>query len=530
MKLRYALLGAVAAAAIAVSAPVQAETFKYAFQGDLSSLDPHSLNETFLLGTLGNVYEGLVLYDEQMNIIPGLAESWKLVSPTTWEFKLRKGVKFHEGQDFTADDVIFSWQRAGSKGSDQKTRAGKMSNITKIDDYTILVETPAPNPILVTDLTVLLIMDKEWSEANGSTNATSATGDDKGNYANLNANGTGPFKVKSNQADVKTVMVRNENYWKDIPSNVTQVDFTPIKEAATRVAALVSGELDLVYPVPVQDWQRLDESEGVSALAGPEARTIFFGMDQSRDELLYSNIKGKNPFKDIRVRQAMAHALNLDAIKQKVMRNAATPAGLMVAPQINGFDESLNQPYAYDPEKAKALLAEAGYPDGFEVTIDCPNNRYVNDEKICQAAASMWAKIGVKVDVLAQPKSKYFGKVLETGGYDTSMYLLGWTPSSMDSENVLSSLIACQNKETKKGLFNLGNYCNPKIDELTVAIGSETDQAKRNAMISEAFVILKNEYGYIPIHQQPLSWGVSDRVTVNQRADNTLDYRYVVVK
>ncbi|MCR9213879.1 MAG: ABC transporter substrate-binding protein [Proteobacteria bacterium] len=530
MKLRNGLMAAVAVAALAVAAPAKAETFKFAFQGDLSSLDPHSLNESFLLGTLGNVYEGLVLYDEDMNVVPGLAESWELVKPTTWKFNLRKGVKFHEGQDFTADDVIFSWQRAGSKGSDQKTRAGKISNITKVDDYTILVDTPAPNPILVRDLNFLYIMDKEWSEANGTTNATSATGDDKGNFANLNSNGTGPFKVKSNQADVKTVLVRNDNYWKDIPSNVTDIEFTPIKEAATRVAALVSGELDLVYPVPVQDWQRLEEAKGVNALAGPEARTIFFGMDQSRDELLYSNIKGKNPFKDIRVRQAMAHALNLDAIKQKVMRNAATPAGLMVAPQINGFNEALNLPYEYNPEKAKSLLAEAGYPDGFDVTIDCPNNRYVNDEKICQAAASMWAKIGVNVEVLAQPKSKYFGKVLETGGYDTSFYLLGWTPGTMDSENVLSSLIACQNKETKRGLFNLGNYCNPKIDELAAAVGSETDQDKRNAMISEAFDILKNEYGYMPIHQQPLSWGVSDRVKVNQRADNILDYRYVIVK
>ncbi|MCF8468272.1 MAG: ABC transporter substrate-binding protein [Sneathiella sp.] len=530
MKLRTGLLVAVAAAAIAVAAPVKAEIFKFAFQGDLSSLDPHSLNESFLLGTLGNVYEGLALYDKDMSVIPGLAESWKLLTPTTWEFKLRKGVKFHEGQDFTADDVIFSWQRAASEGSDQKVRAAGIKNITKVDDFTIVVETPAPNPILIQDLPVLFIMDKEWSEEHGTTNATSATGEDKGNYANLHANGTGPFMVKSHQADVKTIMLRNEHYWKDIPSNVTEVEFTPIKEAPTRVAALISGELDLVYPVPVQDWERLDAAKGVKALAGPEARTIFLGMDQSRDELLYSNIKGKNPFKDQRVRAAFAHAINLEAIKEKVMRGAATPTGEMVAPQINGFVPELNTPYAYDPEMSKKLLAEAGYPDGFEVTMDCPNNRYVNDEKICQAVTSMLAKVGVKVDLLAQPKSKYFGKVLETGGFDTSFYLLGWTPSTMDAENALSSLIVCRNKEEKRGLFNLGNYCNPKVDELTAAIGSETDQAKRNAMIREAFQIVKDDVGYLPVHQQPLSWGVSDRVTVNQRADNGLDYRFVVVK
>ncbi|MDF2368564.1 ABC transporter substrate-binding protein [Sneathiella sp.] len=531
MKLRTGLFAAVAVAALAVTSPVQAKTFKFAFQGDLSSLDPHSLNESFLLGTLGNIYEGLVLYDNNMQVVPGLAVSWKTLTPTTWEFKLREGVKFHGGQDFTADDVIFSWQRAGSEGSDQKVRGAAIKNITKVDDYTIIAETPAPNPILVRDLAFLYIMDKEWSEEHGTTNATSATGDDKGNYANLNANGTGPFMVESHQADIKTIMKKNENYWKkDIPTNVTEVIFTPIKEAPTRVAALISGEVDLVYPVPVQDWQRLDEADGVKALAGPEARTIFLGMDQSRDELLYSNIKGKNPFKDQKVRAAFAHAINLDAIKEKVMRGAATPTGEMVAPQINGFVESLNTPYAFDPEKSKALLAEAGYPDGFEVTMDCPNNRYVNDEKICQAVTSMLAKVGVKVDLLAQPKSKYFGKVLETGGYDTSFYLLGWTPGTMDAENALSSLIVCQNKETKRGLFNLGNYCNTKVDELAAAVGSETDQTKRNAMITEAFQILKDEVGYLPIHQQPLSWGVSDGVTVSQRADNALDYRYVVVK
>jgi len=531
MKIRHGILAAVTAAAIALAAPVaNAQTFKYAFQGNLSSLDPHSLNETFLLGSLGNIYEGLSIYDANLAAVPGLAESWETVSPTKWKFNLRKGVKFHNGNDFTAADVVFSWKRAQSEGSDQKVRASKIKNIEVIDDYTIIVETPAPNPILTSDLVYIYIMDKEWSEANNTVNATSASADNTGNYANLNANGTGPFMVVEHKADVKTTFKRNPSYWGKITSNVQKVEFTPIKEAATRVAALISGELDLVYPVPVQDWKRLDNAEGVKALRGPEARTIFLGMDQGRDELLYSNIKGKNPFKDIRVRQAFAHALNLEAIKKKVMRGAATPSGLMVAPQINGYVPELNIPYAYDPAESKALLAAAGYPNGFELTMDCPNNRYVNDEKICQAVVSMLAKVGVKVDLLAQPKSKYFGKVLATGGFDTSFYLLGWTPGTMDSENVLSSLLVCQNKETKAGLFNLGNYCNKRVDELTAKIGSETNQAKRNAMIKEAFKIVKDEYGYLPIHQQPLSWGVSDRVSVNQRADNALDFRYVVVK
>lgn len=530
MKLRHGLLAAAAAATFVLSAPVaQAETFKFAFQGNLSSLDPHSLNETFLLGTLNNVYEGLVLYDDNLAVIPALATSWEIVEPTKWKFNLRKGVKFHNGNDFTAADVKFSWERAVGEGSDQIARAAKIKNVEIIDDYTVILETPAPNPILTADLVNIYIMDKEWSEEHKTTSSTSASTDNSGNYANLHENGTGPFKVDEHKADVKTIFSKFDGHWGTMKSNVTRVEFTPIKEAATRVAALISGELHLVYPVPVQDWKRLEEAEGVRPLAGPEARTIFLGMDQGRDELLHSNIKGKNPFKDVRVRQAFAHALNLDAIKLKVMRGAATPAGLMVAPQINGFIPELNTPYAYDPAKSKELLTAAGYPDGFEVTMDCPNNRYVNDEKICQAAVSMLAKVGVKVDLLAQPKSKYFGKVLATGGYDTSFYLLGWTPGTIDAENVLSSLIACQNVEAKQGMFNLGNYCNPKVDALTVKIGSETDQTKRNAMIKEAFTMIKDDVGYLPLHQQPLSWGASDSVTVNQRADNVLDFRYVTI-
>jgi peptide/nickel transport system substrate-binding protein len=211
------------------------------------------------------------------------------------------------------------------------------------------------------------------------------------------------------------------------------------------------------------------------------------------------------------------------------MRDAATPSGLMVAPQINGHNPALNQPYAYDPAKSKQLLAEAGYPDGFEVTMDCPNNRYVNDERICQAVVGMLAKVGVKVDLLAQPKSKYFAKVLAQNNFDTSFYLLGWTPGSIDSHNVLQNLLACRSKETKAGQFNLGGYCNPKVDELSSQIGGETDPDRRQALIDAAFQIHKDEVGHIPIHQQPLSWGVRDGVTVAQRADNVLDFRNVVL-
>ena len=527
MRARVALLAAVIVA-VGAAGTVEAKTFKWAFQGDVQSLDPYGLNETFTLGFLGNIYESLTTYDKDLNLVPGLAESWENVAPTKWVFHLRKGVKFHEGGDFNADDVILSWQRSLTEGSDMKGYGQKMKAINKIDDYTVEIETPSPNPILPRDLVFLYMMDKEWAEANNTTQATNVKGGDEGNYANLHANGTGPFIVVSREPDVKTVLKRNENYWGDIESNVTEGIFTPVGQDATRVAALIAGDVDMAYPVPVQDWDRLEKAEGVKPLTGAEARTIFLGFDQARDELLYSSVKGKNPFKDVRVRKAFFYAIDIEAIKEKVMRGASRPAALMVAPQINGWSETLDVRPPADLNKAKALMKEAGYADGFELTMDWPNDRYVNDERICQAVAAMLAKIKVKVDLLAQTKSKYFAKVLAQNNYDTSFYLLGWTPGTLDAHNVILNLITC--RAENKGLFNLGGYCNKRISELEPLIEGETDQAKRQAMIDEVFKIHLDEMGHIPLHQQPLSWGVSDRVSVAQRADNVFDLRYAVVK
>ncbi|MGI9524907.1 MAG: ABC transporter substrate-binding protein [Hyphomicrobiaceae bacterium] len=516
--------------ALAGATSLHAKTLKYAFQGDAQTMDPHGLFETFTLGFQRNVYEGLVIRNDKMELIGALAESWENTEPTVWRFKLRQGVKFHDGSDFKADDVKFSVERLNSEGSDMKVVAALIKEARIVDDYTIDIITPAPNPILPLQFEIFYIMDKQWAEKNKAVEATNVKGGDEGNYANLNANGTGPFMLKSRQTGVKTVLVRNPNYWAEMKSNVTDVVFTPISQDATRVAALISGNIDMAFPVPVQDWKRLESAAGVRPLTGPEARTIFLGFDQKRDELLTSSIKGKNPFKDVRVRKAIMHAINIDAIQKKVMRGASIPAGLMVAPQINGFNPALNDRLPFDLGSAKQLMADAGYSDGFDVTMDCPNDRYVNDERICQAVVGMLARIKLKVNLLAQTKSKYFGKVLAQNGYDTSFYLLGWTPSTFDSHNPLSSLIACRGGPDKLGAFNLGGYCNPKINTLTAKIQSETDQVKRQAMIDEAFKIHKEEVGHVPLHQQPLSWGVSDKLEVVQRPDNNFDLRYVVVK
>lgn len=516
-------------ASTTLAAHAEAEPFTWAFQGDVQTMDPHGLFETMTLGFQRNVYEPLVIRDETMELVGALAESWENVEPTVWRFELRRGVTFHDGQPFTAEDVAFSVERLRTEGSDMKIIAQLIEDTRVVDDHTIELITGAPNPILPLQLEIFYIMDKEWSEANGAAEATNVSGGDEGNHANLNANGTGPFRLVERQTGVRTVLERNPDWWGEAPTNVTTATFTPITQDATRVAALISGDVDLVYPVPVQDWGRLESASGVMPLTGPEARTIFLGMDQWRDELPGSDVKGKNPFKDVRVRQAFMKAIDIDAIDQKIMRGAAEPTGLMIAPSVNGFSEELNQARTpYDPQGAKDLLREAGYPDGFTVTMDCPNDRYVNDERICQAVASMLARVGVTVDLLAQTKSKYFGKVLAQNGYDTSFYLLGWTPSTFDAHNVISGIMSC--REDGLGAFNLGGYCNERVTDLGRQIQEEIDRGKRQAMIDEAFMIHQDEVGHIPLHQQPLSWGVSDRVEVFQRPDNVLDLRYVVVK
>ncbi len=418
--------------AVAATLPGNAATFRFAFQGDLKALDPYSLNESFTLGMLGNVYEGLTKRNAKLEIIPGLAERWEVLEPTRWRFYLRKGVKFHNGEDFTADDVVFSTERSYANGSDIKTRVQPNgTKAVKVDDHTVDFILPSPNPILHYEWDTWYIMSKKWAEANNTVAPQPATGQQM-NYAALNANGTGPFMITSHQAGVRTVFKPNPKWWGKKEHNFDEVIFSTISNDATRVAALLSGEVDWVDPVPLQDIQRVNANPGTQVLTGPELRTIFLGFDQIRPELKDSDVKGKNPFKDARVRKAFYQAIDIEAIKSRVMRGLAEPSALMISPLQFKAHAAEFKRHPYDPEAAKKLLVDAGYPNGFQVTMDCPNDRYVNDEAICQASVAMLARIGIKVNLLSQPKAKYFAKVLASGGFDTSFYLLGWTPGSFE--------------------------------------------------------------------------------------------------
>ena len=523
MNFKHSLITSIALAAIAGTAVAQ--TVRIGNQGDALSMDPHSLNESLQLSVTGNVYEGLVARDKDLRLVPALATSWKQTSPTVWRFELRKGVKFHDGAPFTADDVLFSFARAAGEGSDMQSYTNDFKQVRKVGDSAIEIETKTPFPILPDLLALVYIMSKPWAEENQATRPVDRR---KGieNAASFRSNGTGPYRLRERQPNVKTSFVRNGSYWGKIEGNVVNVEYTPIGNDATRVAALLSGQVDVIEPVPLQDVARINASGKSKVLQGPELRTIFLGMDQKRDELLYSSVKGKNPFKDKRVRQAFYQAIDINTIQRVVMRGASKPTALMVGPGINGFDAAMNTRLPYDPDAARKLLADAGYPNGFEVGMNCPNDRYVNDGDICQAVAANLAKIGVKVNLQAETKGTYFPKILKR---DTSFYLLGWTPGTYDSHNALNALMRCVD-DKGSGQFNLGSYCNPKVDELTLKIQSETDKPKRDAMIKEAFKLHADDVGHLPLHQQALAWGVASNVQLVQLADNFMPFRFMSVK
>ncbi|MGE0724706.1 MAG: ABC transporter substrate-binding protein, partial [Alphaproteobacteria bacterium] len=371
---------------------------------------------------------------------------------------------------------------------------------------------------------------KAWSEKNRTAEPVRGIVGNE-SHANLHENGTGPFRLLDRVPDTRTVIVPNADWWGKPQHNLTRVEFKPIGNSATRVAALLSGEIDMMFPVPLQDVARLKRSAGVKVLEGPELRTVFFGFDQWRDELMDMPGSGKNPFKDVRVRRAFYQAIDINAIHKVVMRGASTPTGLMIAPGINGFAKDLNDRYPFDPDGAKKLLADAGYPEGFTVTLDCPNDRYVNDEAICQAVVPMLARVGVTVKLNAQTKSKHFDKIGSRSGNNTSFYMLGWTPGTYDAHNMLYNILVTRDDKAGSGSNNSGRYSNAKLDALTTQIGSESDREKRNKLIWEAMKIHKEDFGHIPLHQQALAWGVRDSVAhIPQPPNDSVMVRFIRMK
>lgn len=515
----------VLAAALAAALPTQAQTLRWASAGDPLTLDPFAQNESLTNVFNGQVYEFLVARDKQLNLVPQLATEWKQNGPLKWTFKLRPGVKFHDGRPFTADDVVFSLNRAKQLTSQIAVYANALGEARKLDELTVEFNLPKVNPIFLQHINTLYIMSKGWAEANKATKTQDFANKEE-SFAAFNTNGTGPFVLVSRAPDNKTVYKRNPNYWGKIEGNVQEVVYTPIKSDATRTAALVSGEIDFVLDPSPRDIEKLGSTPGVKIVNGPENRIIFLGLDQGRDELLYSDVKGKNPFKDVRVRRALYQAIDIQAIKDKLMNGQSAPTGAVVPSPLGSFnDPEIEKRLPFDPNAARKLLADAGYAKGFEVTLDCPNNRYVNDERICLTLAAQWAKIGVKTKVNAQPKAQFFNKVEKL---DTSIYLFGWGGSITDPESIFTSHYRNRG-EKGVGEYNRGNFKDDELDALAAASSVEPDADKRKALIKKVFLRQADQVHYIPLHRQFIPWAARTPVNVVHRPDNWLEWRWINV-
>jgi peptide/nickel transport system substrate-binding protein len=520
-------LTAVATAAFGLCVgAASAQTLRWASQGDAQTMDPHSQNEGLTNSINQQVYEYLIARDKQLNFVPGLATSWEQVSALKWRFKLRQGVKFHDGSAFNADDVVYSVNRAKEPTSQIAVYANAVGVPKKIDDFTVEFDLASVNPVFMDHLVSVFILDKEWSEKNKATKPQDFKNKEE-HYAAMNANGTGPFILVKREPGIKTTWKRNPSYWRAIESNVQDVVFTPIGNDATRSAALISGELDFILDPPPRDVAKLRNTAGVKVIDGPENRIVFIGMDQSRDELQYSNVKGKNPFKDVRVRKALYHAVDIETMKNKLMSGQSYPTGGYTPSPKAGFnDPKIEGRLPFDLNEAKRLMTEAGYPNGFEVQLDCPNNRYIQDEEICVALAAMWEKIGVKIKVVAQPRVTYFPKLDK---FDTSLYMLGWGGAITDAETTLTPVMRNLQPTGGVGSYNYGRSSNAKFDDLAARSSVEADPVKRKELILAALTEWKEQVHTIPLHRQVIPWAARSNVTAVHRPDNYLVWEWVTI-
>jgi peptide/nickel transport system substrate-binding protein len=486
--------------------PAAAENvLRWASVGGALTFDPHGYDEVPTTGQVRQVYETLVTFDSDLKLVPGLATAWRPVDPTTWEVDLRPDVRFHDGTPLTASDVVFSFERAEANIPVSFAHyVESIVNVRAVDEHTVRFETSAPNPQLMDQVRHICIMSAHWAEQHDAlVPANVSAGEER--YASRHANGTGPFILKDFEANGPIVMARNPDWWglKEYPHNIDRIEYTPIADPEERLAALLEGDLDLLTDPPFSALDRIRSTPGLKLAEGAELRTIYLGLDQGRRELRSSNVKGRNPFSDRRVRRAMYQAIDIEAIRKDVMHGLSIPAGMMVPAGALGYAPELDRRLPYDPEAAKALLVEAGYAEGFSVTLDCPNNRYINDEAICRAIAAQLNAVGLNVAVNAQPKEMMFAKFDHR---DTDFYLLGW--GTYDSHDVFINFYRTDGAE------NAAGYSDPKVDGLIETIGNTMITYARDGMIEEVWKTVLDNIVYIPLHYQMIVWAMRDHLEI----------------
>jgi len=503
----------------------QAETVRWARGSDPTTLDPHAFNTGTNFTLLRQMYDPLMIRGADHGLEPALATSWRLTDdPKVWEFTLRPNVRFHDGTPFTARDVVFSLNRARGEHAQVRSLLASIDSVRAVDDLTVHVQTRGPNLIFPDNLTNIFIMSKAWAQANNALTTQDTTSRTE-NGATRAVNGTGPYRLVSREVDARTVLQLHPDYWgRDIfPLEVTELIYLPIKSAATRVAALLSGEVDFAQDIPAQDVARLKADSRLRINEGPENRSIFLGLNVGAAELKSSNIKGKNPLADVRVRQAIELAIDRDAIRRSVMRGMSSPSGIMAPPFVNGYDPALAQYPKADPARARQLLTEAGYPEGFSITLNTPNDRYVNDEAISTAIAGFLGRIGIKTQVEARPIAQHSVSIVRA---DSDFYLYGWGVPTYDSAYIFDFLVYTRGKDSR-GAQNATGYSNPALDAKILSLSSESDKTRRDANIAEIWQTVQQERFYIPLHDQVIHYASVKKLNVAVRPDNTVFFNRV---
>ena len=487
-----------------------AAELRIGLSGEVTSLDPHLLASQPNLTVGRHVFESLTDVDPQTRLIPGLAERWHAIDATTWEFKLRRGVKFHDGSPFTAEDAAFSLTRPLSiKGSPGGFAAyvRAIASTTVVDAHTLRVKTKYPYGALPEDLNSILIVSKKHAQSAGPEDFD----------AGRATVGTGPYKFVRYQRGDRLELARNEQWWGKAPA-WDKVTLRVIPADPSRTASLLSGELDAIEHVPSADINNLNKNNALRVIKTTSWRTILLHLDQYRAQPPgVTDLNGKplaaNPFMDQRVRRALSKAINRSAIAERVMEGLAVPAANIVSPGVFGYNSALKAE-PYDPEGAKRLLAEAGYPNGFRVTLAGPNNRYINDEQVLQTVAQLLTRVGIQTRVEAAPMSAFLGRVRKE---ETSFALLGW--GSFAADLSLRSLVATPNADKGYGAWNWGRYANPKVDALMEQALGTVDRAKREALAREAGTLAMQDLAFIPLHHQVVSWAMRANLAYTPRTD-----------
>lgn len=518
MKIR-ALLAVLALCAATAAFP---KNLRYASQFDPGTMDPHALASVYNNRVMSQIYEPLVGRDEKFQVEPRLALTWTpLEGGKGWRFKLRPNVRFHEGEPFTADDVVFTVQRALHPLSAHKSAVPNVTAAKKIDDLTVDILTSEATPVLPRALYNLRIMSRSWSVKHKVEKPQDYKAREE-SYAARNANGTGPYRLVRWETDVKTVLAANDKYYGK-HGNVTEATYFVVGSAATRAAALISGEMDFVIDPAVQDLDRLRHASDVRVVQAVSSGTQFLGFDHARDKLVHGNAGGKNPFRDVRVRQAVWLAIDMTALQTKVMRGTGGIGRSIFSPSVDGYDKRFDAKPVYDPARAKALLKDAGYPDGFAVDLDCSSQQPA--DAICQAIAGMLSRVGIKVAYRPLPFNVLLPKL--TSG-DTSMYVLGWTGATVEPEGALVPLVHSRNGPGL-GEYNFGGYSNAKVDALIDQGRVEFDEAKRAALFSQAVQVMNDDAAFVPLIHRYVTWAMRKNVKAAPRPNDNVDLRFVNV-